>query len=561
MGNTGVCASCKSKDVEAEAVGDEAPLQVSGEDDPAASSLASPAAVADAEEVSPTSQGKEWVLRPGGNLTVMMFGMTGAGKSALGNLIAGFDAFDYGDDTVSVTNLDSVMRYEADNGSLVLLDTIGLGDTEIDQDKVVASIRDVALSAPGGVDVLLFVMRNARITDDAIARLIYATEYLWGSQCLLNLYIVITHASRYMTSKEEAKAWIDRQVEINWRFRHIYKIVGENPNRFIFIDNPDPKSGEPNVEERRRESRDAVMRMMCLHPRDAIPPFTFSVMKRAQELTEERRAQQDEESRSPGGEQDRGKGSQQKRFPKQKSGTSSDSPLKQALNEAAQRKEEAAIGMKEALLKARLDKRLQSEANREVVAATIRFQQRWQSEADGDAGAGSPRGVKASSSVTSGASAPEGLKQACKRMASFIFSRALSRKSSSKTSSSGAVVEVEGGAVAAGGDSSGQVQSESWEQVLDGILAQLRNVLPGSPEETFRNLDKVGFGAITPMEFTQFLRANVSGIRHQHVGGLWRRGDINCDGQLDLGEFCTLLGPAGSRPPSSLCSPRSESKR
>ena len=66
-------------------------------------------------------------------------------------------------------------RYEADNGSLVVLDTIGLGDTEIDQNKVargwgedgkkwiktcifsdgwnrwsevVASIRDVALSAP-----------------------------------------------------------------------------------------------------------------------------------------------------------------------------------------------------------------------------------------------------------------------------------------------------------------------------------------------------------------------------------------------------------------------------
>ena len=42
-----------------------------------------------------------------------MFGMTGAGKSALGNLMAGCDAFASGDDTASVTNLDSVMRYEA----------------------------------------------------------------------------------------------------------------------------------------------------------------------------------------------------------------------------------------------------------------------------------------------------------------------------------------------------------------------------------------------------------------------------------------------------------------
>ncbi|CAE7221517.1 Faim2 [Symbiodinium microadriaticum] len=121
-----------------------------------------------------------WVLPPGGKLTVMMFGMTGAGKSALGNLIAGSQIFDSGDDTSSITNLDSIMKYEAEDGSLVVLDTIGLGDTEIDQEKVVASIRDVALSALHGVDCLLYVMRNARITDDAIARLIYVTEYLWG---------------------------------------------------------------------------------------------------------------------------------------------------------------------------------------------------------------------------------------------------------------------------------------------------------------------------------------------------------------------------------------------
>lgn len=39
--------------------------------------------------------GREAVLRlpPGIKMTVMMFGMTGAGKSALGNLMAGHDFF------------------------------------------------------------------------------------------------------------------------------------------------------------------------------------------------------------------------------------------------------------------------------------------------------------------------------------------------------------------------------------------------------------------------------------------------------------------------------------
>eukprot|EP00438_Fugacium_kawagutii_P009777 Skav218798 [mRNA] locus=scaffold1140:254662:268689:+ [translate_table: standard] len=75
-------------------------------------------------------------LPPGGRFTVMMFGMTGSGKSALGNLLAGYDHFQSGDDTASVTNTQSVMKYEAPDRSLVVLDTIGLGDTELDQEPL-----------------------------------------------------------------------------------------------------------------------------------------------------------------------------------------------------------------------------------------------------------------------------------------------------------------------------------------------------------------------------------------------------------------------------------------
>ena len=183
------------------------------------------------------------------------------------------------------------MRFEAADDSFFILDTIGLGDTEIDQDKVVASIRDVALSAVNGVDAMCFVMRNARITDDAIARLIYVTEYLWGTECLLNLYVIVTFASRYLANREDANQWIDRQVELNWRFKHIYDLVGQNPYRFIFIDNPSIDSGEPNVEERQAASKRALMTAFVKHPRDVIPPFTHAVMQKAKQLVAEQQAE------------------------------------------------------------------------------------------------------------------------------------------------------------------------------------------------------------------------------------------------------------------------------
>ncbi|CAJ1457826.1 unnamed protein product [Effrenium voratum] len=237
--------------------------------------------------MSSLTLGSEPRLAPGGRFTVMMFGMTGSGKSALGNLLAGYDHFRAGDDTASITNSRSVLKYESPDKSLVLLDTIGLGDTELDQDKVVANIRDCALSAPNGVDAMFFVMRSGRITDDVIARLIYATEYLWGTECLLNLYIIVTYASRYVSQREEALTWIERQNELNWRFRHIFSLVGKNVNRILFVDNPDPADGEPLTRLRRHNSRLNIMKALVHHPREVIPPFTHSMMKKAQERMED----------------------------------------------------------------------------------------------------------------------------------------------------------------------------------------------------------------------------------------------------------------------------------
>mmetsp|Transcript_142902 Transcript_142902/g.372252 ORF Transcript_142902/g.372252 Transcript_142902/m.372252 type:complete len:523 (-) Transcript_142902:36-1604(-) len=235
--------------------------------------------------VATAAEAKAWVLPPGGYLTVMMFGMTGAGKSSLGNLIAGKPVFATSDDTRSVTNLNSVMRYEADDASLVLMDTIGLGDTEIGQDAVNASIRDVALSAPCGVDVLLYVLRYGRITDDTIARLIYLTDFLWGRDCLPNLYVVITGASRYVNKKEESIEWINRQVERNWRFKHIYDLAGGDANRFVFIDNPGPTDEEENREQRHAVSNAKVVELLVRHTRAMIPPFTHAAMRQAQAMT------------------------------------------------------------------------------------------------------------------------------------------------------------------------------------------------------------------------------------------------------------------------------------
>eukprot|EP00438_Fugacium_kawagutii_P001298 Skav226282 [mRNA] locus=scaffold3301:83585:106858:+ [translate_table: standard] len=182
------------------------------------------------------------------------------------------------------------MWYEAENGSLVVLDTIGLGDTEIDQSKWQLSCRGElemarSLNARNGVDCLLYVMRNARITDDAIApctemaRLIYVTEYLWGDESLLNLYIVVTYASKYANNRQEAESLAARAAMREGLAMLVRSSVTITIS-FIFVDNPDLESVEPRVDERRRSSRESLYKLFCSnHPRDAVPPFTQAMMK------------------------------------------------------------------------------------------------------------------------------------------------------------------------------------------------------------------------------------------------------------------------------------------
>jgi len=223
-----------------------------------------------------------YVLPAGGQLTVLLFGMTGAGKSSLGNLIAGSDVFAAADTSRSVTNLDS----------------IGLGDTEINQEKVCASIRAVAASAPRGVDMFCYVMHIGRMTDDSVTRLIYLTQYLWGDESLLNLYIVITWASRYLQDRRAAEEWIQTQVDEDRRFRHVYALVGNNPSRFIFIDNPPVYDGniwQQVVEDKRRLSRELMLKAFCEHPRDVVPAFVSETVPKviSQRLIQESNALQE----------------------------------------------------------------------------------------------------------------------------------------------------------------------------------------------------------------------------------------------------------------------------
>lgn len=468
-------------------------------------------------------------LPAGGRFTVMMFGMTGSGKSALGNLLAGYDHFQSGDDTASVTNTQSVMKYEAPDRSLVVLDTIGLGDTEIDQDKVVASIRDSALSAPNGVDAMLFVMRSGRITDDVIARLIYATEYLWGTECLLNLYIVVTYASRYVTQKDEAFSWIERQTEINWRFQHIYSLVGKNVNRILFVDNPDPADGEPLTRLRRHNSRQNIIKALVSHPRDVIPPFTHAMMKKAQERMEATLAEvkNAEEAIT--------------QLEAKAAEASNKEAMEKEMKEAKERKKKAEEAYKQEMKNIQEDEEFRRMAAQAVEEATVASGKKYE-HADS----------KAIESVSTAATSPEGRAssfkddgktnpiEACKRVFRALRRRFVKPKigptlntpappAPPTPAKSPPVAEML------------RLTPDQIEASIEQIHALLIHSETQKPEQLFESLDQQGLKFLTPVQFQIWVGKACPNINPTQVGGIWRRVDTNCDGKVSREEFLQFM--------------------
>eukprot|EP00930_Biecheleria_cincta_P057807 TRINITY_DN43683_c0_g1_i1.p1 TRINITY_DN43683_c0_g1~~TRINITY_DN43683_c0_g1_i1.p1 ORF type:complete len:647 (+),score=135.17 TRINITY_DN43683_c0_g1_i1:40-1941(+) len=513
------------------------------------------------------STSSEWILPAEGKLTVLMFGMTGAGKSSLGNLIAGTNAFTVSDSTASVTNLDSIMRYEAEDGSLVLLDTIGLGDTELDQEHVVESIREIAISAANGVDVLFYVLKNTRLTDDAIARLIYCVEYLWGDECLLNLYVVVTNASRYLRSPEEGRAWIEKQLD-NWRFAYIYKLVGNNPNRFIFVDNPDIESGEPLVAERQLASRNVLMKALALHPSEIIPPWTSERMKEAQARTQTQRAELElkevevknlevalgaasvrkkkKASRRKAATQARQAGAGQDptlaskpQLLKDEAGSQmslsdvsncsvEDERTQKALSKAKKQQKEAEKAYKQALAKVAADPAFKENARRDAQHAANRFRKTYAT-------------AEETKDAYGQASGPV---QACKRLiSSFLPLGRLSITSNDK-SEPGKSRKKQRSSISKGGGPTRAGDKTSDADVIARLMACIGNA---SPDEVYKRMDKLSNSKVSPVSFRRFINELKLAANPTQVGMLWRRIDKNCDGHISREEWHDFLQSNGGR--------------
>lgn len=231
------------------------------------------------------SENNRWTLPVGCRLTALFLGPAGTGKTSLWNLLSSKDAFG-ADGRGQSHTFPAVQRWQSSDGSLCLMDAVGFAKGVPSSEEVSQFLANTCLSAPGGFSMIFYVVKFGTISEESLSLLIFLTKYVFEASCLLNLYIVVTHApSELLLHPSAATAWVQSQAEKDPGFKQVYTLAGRNPARFILVDTPPKPAGRRvrDVEEKRKNTARSFFHAFCDHPSGIVADFTTPLTREVQD--------------------------------------------------------------------------------------------------------------------------------------------------------------------------------------------------------------------------------------------------------------------------------------
>ncbi|CAJ0893871.1 6206_t:CDS:1 [Entrophospora sp. SA101] len=183
---------------------------------------------------------------------VLIIGRTGSGKSALANVISNSDEFGESGGSVSQTKDFQIKDFELEGTKYRVIDTVGVGDTNLSDDKVMLKLAKAIYSMKRGIKQI-FVVVGGKFTEEEI-ELFELAEKIFEKKIIKNTTIV---RSKFDYFDDPEKCDKDKKDLKNEK-KKIVDIINRC-NGIIYVNNPPFKENEPGRQEDREKSRKILL--------------------------------------------------------------------------------------------------------------------------------------------------------------------------------------------------------------------------------------------------------------------------------------------------------------
>ncbi|CAG8562440.1 8392_t:CDS:2 [Diversispora eburnea] len=180
---------------------------------------------------------------------IFLIGRTGSGKSTLANVISGGDKFGESDGSVSKTKNFQSEDFKHEGIKHRVIDTIGVGDTNLSPEKVVFKLAEAIYTMKRGIKQV-FVVLGGRFTEEE-RELFVMAEKIFGRRIIEHTTIV---RNRFEGFENSEKCDKDRK-ELSRENKQITDLI-KSCGGIIYVNNPPLSESEKRrkIDEEDRES-------------------------------------------------------------------------------------------------------------------------------------------------------------------------------------------------------------------------------------------------------------------------------------------------------------------